>query len=198
MKKSVDHNARKREIITQSIRLFAEVGYKDVSFREISERCGVARTVLYRYFRNKRQIFDTAIVFLMDTIVQRHKAIVHSKQPVAVRLREICTMVTALMFDNREFLGVTLDFIIALKRGGFDPTRRILKFTIGLKRIVHTLLVVGIHKGEFRADVNPELYTDIIYGLLESLVLRLTVSGDAALADMLARINEVLKGLEKK
>lgn len=198
MKKSVDHTARKKEIITQSIRLFAEVGYKDVSFREISERCGISRTILYRYFRNKRQIFDTAIVFLMDTVVQRHKAIVHSKQPVAVRLREICTMVTAQMFDNREFLCVILDFILSLKRGGFDPTRRILKFTIGLKRIVHTLLVLGIHKGEFRPDVNAELFTDLIYAQFESLVLRLTVSGDATLADVLARMTEVLKSLETK
>ena len=65
MKPTVDHRARKQEIIANAIRLFAKLGYRDVSFREISEACGVARTVIYRYFRNKRQIFDGAVILVL-------------------------------------------------------------------------------------------------------------------------------------
>ena len=77
-------------------------------------------------------------------------------------------------------------------------TRRIMTFTIGLKRILHTLLVGGIHHGEFRADANPDVYTDLFYAQFESAVLRLSVSGDAALTDVMNRIDEVLKGLMRK
>ena len=104
MRAVVDHRARRQEVIAKAIRLFARLGYKDVSFRELSEECGLARTVLYRYFRSKRQIFDSAISLALGRIVQKHNEIVHSKLPASVRLRQICNVVTATLFDNRDFL----------------------------------------------------------------------------------------------
>ena len=40
--------------------------------------------------------------------------------------------------------------------------------------------------------------TDILYAQFESAVLRLGVSGDAVQADVLDRIDEILKGIERK
>ena len=45
MRAVVDHRARRQEVIAKAIRLFARLGYRDVSFRELSEECGRARTV---------------------------------------------------------------------------------------------------------------------------------------------------------
>lgn len=196
VKAAVDHRARKHEIIANAIRLFARKGYNDVTFQDLADSCGIARTILYRYFRNKRQIFDAAIILAMERIVQKHAEIMHARLPASVRLRQICTAVTATLFDNREFLAVIVDYVLAMKRAQHDMTRRVMLFTIGLKRILHTLLVGGIHHGEFRADANPDVYTDLFYAQFESAVLRLTVSGDAAVTDVVNRIDEILKGLE--
>ena len=198
MKPTVDHRARKQEIIANAIRLFAKLGYRDVSFREISEACGVARTVIYRYFRNKRQIFDGAVILVLGRIVQKHAEIVHSKLPAAVRLRQICTVVTATLFDNRDFLCMIIDYVMSMRRANHDMARRIMQYTIGLKRIIHTLLVLGVRRGEFREDLNTDVLTDILYAQFESAVLRLGVSGDAVQADVLDRIDVILKGIEKK
>ena len=197
MKAVIDHRARRKEIIAKAIRLFARLGYRDVSFRELSEECGVARTVLYRYFRGKRQIFAEAIGMTLGRIVQKNTEIMHSGQSASLRLRQICTVVTATVFDNRDFLLVVIDFILAMTRDGHDMARRINYYTIGLKRTVHTLLVSGRRRGEFRPDMNPDVVTDLLYAQFESAVLRLAVSGDAVQADVLDRIDEILKGLEK-
>ena len=198
MKATVDHRARRREIVLKAIRLFARLGYRDVSFRELSEECGVARTVLYRYFRGKRQIFAEAIGMTLGRIVQKNTEIMRSGQPAALRLRQICTVVTATLFDNRDFLLVVIDFVLAMTRDGHDMTRRIMHYTIGLKRVLHTLLTWGRRHGEFREDMNPVVVTDLLYAQFESAVLRLAVSGDAVQADVLDRIDEILQGLEKK
>ena len=197
LKATVDHRARKQDILEKSIRLFAQEGYKDVTFQTLADHCGIARTVLYRYFKNKRQIFDSAILVAMARIVQKHGEIVHSHLPAAVRLRQICTAVTATLFDNREFLIVIVDFVMANNRAGHDMKRRVMTFTIGLKRILHTLLVYGTRHGEFRADANADVYTDLLYAQFESAVLRLAVTGDAVMSDVLDRIDEILKGLQK-
>lgn len=198
MKQTVDHRARRQEIIAAAITLFAQKGYGDVTFHDLASRCGVARTVLYRYFKNKRQIFDAAIRLAMARVVQKHAEIVHSKLPAAVRLRQICASVTATLFDNREFLSVIVDFVMAMKRGKHDMRRRILVFTIGLKRVLHTMITRGVHDGEFRADANPDVWTDLFYAQFESATLRLTVSNDAAVADVNDRIDELLKSLERR
>ncbi len=198
MKPTVDHRARKRDIIANSIKLFARKGYNDVTFQDLADTSGVARTILYRYFKNKRQIFDAAILMALQRVVQKHTEIMRAKLPASVRLRQICTAVTATLFDNREFLAVIIDFVMAMKRGNHDMTRRIMTFTIGLKRVLHTLIVGGIHHGEFRANANPDTYTDILYAQFESAVLRLTVSGDAAMTDVVNRIDEVIRDLERK
>ena len=198
MKPTVDHRARKRDIIANSIKLFARKGYNDVTFQDLADTSGVARTILYRYFKNKRQIFDAAILMAPQRVVQKHTEIMRAKLPASVRLRQICTAVTATLFDNREFLAVIIDFVMAMKRGNHDMTRRIMTFTIGLKRVLHTLIVGGIHHGEFRANANPDTYTDILYAQFESAVLRLTVSGDAAMTDVVNRIDEVIRDLERK
>ena len=198
MKPTGDHRARKRDIIANSIKLFARKGYNDVTFQDLADTSGVARTILYRYFKNKRQIFDAAILMALQRVVQKHTEIMRAKLPASVRLRQICTAVTATLFDNREFLAVIIDFVMAMKRGNHDMTRRIMTFTIGLKRVLHTLIVGGIHHGEFRANANPDTYTDILYAQFESAVLRLTVSGDAAMTDVVNRIDEVIRDLERK
>ena len=198
MKPTVDHRARKRDIIANAISLFARQGYNDVTFQDLADSCGVARTILYRYFKNKRQVFDAAILMVLQRVVQRHAEIMRTKLPATIRLRQICTAVTATIFDNREFLAVIIDFVMAMKRGNHDMTRRIRAFTIGLKRVLHTLLVGGIHHGEFREDANPDIYMDIFYAQFESAVLRLTVSGDASMTDVVNRIDEIIRDLERK
>jgi len=120
MRSAVDHRARKHRIIEKSIRLFARTGYKEVTFQMISAHCGVARTQLYRYFRDKRQIFDAAINEVLQRIVRRHAEIMHGHATAVSRLRQICAVVTALLFDNREFLAVIIDFVMSMKRDGYD------------------------------------------------------------------------------
>jgi len=53
----VEHDKRKKEILEKSLDIFVEEGYEDVTFQKIADRCGITRTTLYIYFKNKREIF---------------------------------------------------------------------------------------------------------------------------------------------
>ena len=50
----VNHKERHRLIVEKALELFARMGYAKVSFLDISEATGIARTALYRYFKTKR------------------------------------------------------------------------------------------------------------------------------------------------
>ena len=191
----VDHRARRQEIILAAIKLFAQEGYQAVTFGMLSAHTGVARTVLYRYFRDKRQIFNSAIVELLSRIVKKHTEIVHSEASAAGRLAKICTAVVVMLFDNRQFLCVIIDYVMSMKRAGYDMSRRIKKLTFGIKRVIHTLLLLGVKQGEFRRGIDADAVTDILYAQFESTVMRLAITDDAVQSDVLERIDEVLKGI---
>ena len=82
----IDHEARKRDIIAKAINLFAEQGYNGVTYQKIADNCNIARTTLYKYFRNKREIFSTAIWEVSNLMIDSYAEILPSKTSVVDRL----------------------------------------------------------------------------------------------------------------
>ena len=62
----VEHDKRKREILDKALDVFVEEGYEDATFQKIADRCGITRTTLYIYFKNKREIFLWSIKQLTE------------------------------------------------------------------------------------------------------------------------------------
>ena len=61
----VEHDKRKQEILQKSLDVFIEEGYEDATFQKIADRCGITRTTLYIYFKNKHEIFLGSIKELL-------------------------------------------------------------------------------------------------------------------------------------
>ena len=190
--KTVNHRERRREIRAISLRLFARHGFDDVNFGMIAEACGISRTLLYTYFKDKRQIFNEAIDEATGVIGVRYREIVRSRLSPDAKLRQICISVFALLFDNRDFLCVIVDFLCAVRRGGKIPVDNILRHTMGLKRILHSFVVEAIHRGEYDALINANRATALLYSQFETAVLRIAVSGQAEISESVDALNAIL------
>ncbi len=193
----IDHEARKREIINKSIELFAAEGYNGVTFQKIADACGIARTTLYKYFRNKREIFNYAIWESSNILSKIYASILKYSQPVDVRLKSIMDAVLNMLFERRTMLTVILDYILAAQRSGHTLERNIESHTIILRRIVQRLIIEGIRKGEIR-PVSPGVATNLIYAIVETAVLRLTISRNADRELLAAMLHETIDSLKTK
>ena len=191
-KKPINHKERKRQIRAASLRLFARHGFADVNFGMIAKECGVARTLLYTYFKDKRAIFNEAVREATSTVETQYRDIVRSHQSADAKLRQLCIAVFALLFDNRDFLCVIVDFLCEFRRKGTIPVDNIMRHTMGLRRIVHSLVVEALHRGEYDSAVDPNRATSLRYSQFEVAVLRLAVSGDAQLSDSIDQMNAIL------
>ena len=191
-KKPINHKERKREIRAVSLRLFARYGFADVNFGMIAKECGVARTLLYTYFKDKRAIFNEAVTEATSSVEAQYREIMRSRQSADAKLRQLCVAVFALLFDNRDFLCVIVDFLCEFRRKGTIPVDNIMRHTMGLRRIIHSLVVEARHRGEYDAAVDPNRATSLIYSQFEVAVLRLAVSGDARLSDSIDKMNAIL------
>lgn len=193
----IDHDARKREIIQKSIQLFAEQGYDGVTFQKIADSCGIARTTLYTYFKNKLEIFNYAIWESSNILTEIYASILKYDQPVTIRLKNIMDAVINLLFEKRVMLTVILDYVLAAQRTGKTLETNIARHTIALRRIVQRLIVEGIRKEELR-PIKAGLATDLLYSQIETAILRLTISGNAEKKQLKAMLNETIDSLKNK
>lgn len=198
MAKTVNHKERKREIRAIALGLFARHGFEAVNFGMIAKECGIARTLLYTYFKDKRQIFNEAIDEGTEVVAVRYREVKRSHLPADAKLRQICISVMAMLYDNRDFLCVIVDFLCGYRRGGKIPVNNIMRHTMGLKRIIHSFIVEAIHRGEYDPHVNANRVTALLYSQFETAVLRITVSGQAEISESIDALNAILFNLRNR
>ena len=64
----VEHEKRKHEILQKALDVFITEGYEDATYQKIADKCGITRTTLYIYFKNKQEIFGFSIKQLLTEI----------------------------------------------------------------------------------------------------------------------------------
>jgi len=191
-KRAINHKERKREIRAAGLRLFARHGFADVNFGMIAQECGIARTLIYTYFKDKRAIFNEAIEEATSSVEAQYRDIMRSRQTADAKLRQLCIAVFALLFDNRDFLCVIVDFLCEFRRRGRIPVDNVMRHTVGLRRILHSLVVEARHRGEYAQSVDPNRATSLLFSQFEAAVLRIAVSGRAEMYDSIDTMNSVL------
>ncbi|MEI6387883.1 MAG: TetR/AcrR family transcriptional regulator [Spirochaetota bacterium] len=174
---AVEHEKRKREILEKALDIFVEEGFEDTTFQKIAERCGITRTILYLYFKNKREIFNFSIKLFTDGIEESLKAIIgepgldHTEKIVQVVDRTI-----AECLRSRRLLQVIHDYLGHLRTAGTDTDVRVRRRTIRMKHLLAGLIISGQKSGEFKA-FSVKVSTELVYSLVETEIFRLTVLG---------------------
>ena len=193
MSARIDHESRRLEIAFKAMKLFSQVGSDNVTLIMIASSAGVARTVLYRYFRSKREVLDAAILATTRQIMRDSKKEIAKKGSVADRLCMVCYHVADVLFEKKEFLAAIFDFVLSMVRAGEDMGVRIHRFTGGIKAVFVQLITEGTVKGEFNSDVDPERAAEGFYSLLESCVLRIVLGTETNSASIKVRITDMVR-----
>lgn len=191
-KRKVDHGARKRLIVTESLRLFGRNGYAAVNFGMIADACKISRTALYAYFKDKRAIFNEAIDEATSRIEAKYVEIVHSRHSADSKLRQICITVLSMLFDYRDFVCVISDYLSQMRRTAGIPIAYVKRHTIGLKRIMHSLIIEAKRRGEYERSINPMRAIALLYSQFEATALRIAIVGGADLSEAIDRTNGIL------
>ena len=169
----VNHSERRHLVVTRAMSLFARMGYAKVSFLDISEATGIARTALYRYFKTKREIFDAAIHAITSEIKRDLEGICRRKLPVPQRMVLACDRVIDEFYGKSEFFSAIYEFVFSMVRVGEDMTERIDSFTVGFKEVLRLLVAEGVANRELRQNVDPDDAAEALFALMESVAFRL-------------------------
>ena len=185
----VEHDKRKQEILQKSLDVFIEEGYEDATFQKIADRCGITRTTLYIYFKNKHEIFLGSIKELLSEVEITLKGIMaDTSLSSEAALRRVLESLTDARESNKKLFSVLLNYLMQLKKSGVDTSERVRRRVIRVRHLLSTILIKGIQKGEFK-EINVKDANETLYGLMESAIFRIAVLNQDDVADIKAALN---------
>jgi len=194
----VEHDKRKHEILQKSLDVFIDEGYEDATFQKIADRCGITRTTLYIYFKNKYEIFLGSIKELLSELEQSLIEIIKNKDlSAAENLRAILMAISDACENNKKLFSVVLNYLMQLKKSGVDTNERVRRRVIKLRHLLSTVIIKGIQSGEFK-DVNVKDINELLYSLIESSIFRIAVLNQDNISEIRSSLNTAVDAIVAK
>jgi len=191
----VEHEKRKREILERALDVFVEEGYDGTTYQKIADRCGITRTTLYVYFKNKREVFRYTTKFVTDTLEGDFKAVLEDKEMnIADKLKFIISRSIESCAKHSKFLRVIMEYLVANTKQGKDSWDRVRRRTIRLRHVLSQLLILGVKQNELR-PMNIGSMNDMIFSIIESAVFQMTVLGRIDIQSSITAAATLIDGL---
>jgi AcrR family transcriptional regulator len=182
----VEHEKRRRNILKKALDVFVDEGFEDATFQKIADRCGITRTTLYIYFKNKKEIFNYSIKQLLSAAeADLNNVRADAGLDTVEKMIRVLSRILELLEKNRRLLSVILDYLIHLSRSNGDPNYRIRRRTVKLRHILATMVIDGIKAGEI-VSLNVKAAGDLLYPLIEAAIFRLAVLKQESVEDLKA------------
>ncbi len=191
----VEHDKRREEILERSLDVFIDEGYEDVTFQKIADRCGITRTTLYIYFKNKREIFLFSIKQFLSNLEERLiKIATDTTISTEKVLKDMIKFILKKCEENRKLFAILLPYLVQLKKSGVDTEERVLRRTIKLQHILNCVIIRGIRAGEFK-KVSIKSSNVMLYSLLESAIFKISVLDTKDISDFYGAAELAVNGL---
>jgi AcrR family transcriptional regulator len=171
----VEHDKRRKKILDKALTVFMEDGFVNATFQKIADESGIARTILYLYFKNKKEIFNYSIKQLLTTAEENINAIRNDSSLTSVdKLTKIIFIIFKLLEQNRQLLSVILDYLLHLSKEGTNPEERVRRRTVRMRHILSSILIEGVKSGELK-KTNIKVAGDYLYNFIEAAIFQLVV-----------------------
>jgi len=193
---TVEHDKRREKILEKALTVFMDDGFEAATFQKIADRCGITRTILYLYFKNKREIFTYSIKQLLLSAEKNLNAIRDDASLNTIeKINNILLSILNLLEKNRQLLSVVLDYLLHVSKNDANPEERVRRRTVKLRHIFSSIIIKGIKAGELKKN-NLKTAYDYLYSFVEAAIFQLVVLKRKNLNDLKNTIAFAVKQFE--
>ncbi len=173
MPKIVDYEEKKKEIIKKAKLVFEKKGYYNTNLSHISNKCGMGRTTIYQYFKNKDEIFYHTLESTLEEIKAEVEGIKANNNLTFIeKLQEIVHLLTKENDNNNTFI-LLVEIWLVVKREENETLDKLRSYSKDLKVAINDLIIEGINEKEIK-QIDSESMAETIYNFIETFTLQRT------------------------
>ncbi len=194
MPKIVDYEEKKKEIIEKAKIVFAKRGYHNTSLSHISKKCGMGRTTIYQYFKNKDEIFYHTIGSTLEEMQTQVEVIVANEElSFTEKLKQVIHQLTEGQEDNNTFI-LLLETLLILNREKNEVLEKLKDDIQRLKNTIEDFIKQAIEKKEIK-PVDSNSFLETICTFIETFTIK-KVSNRDDLKVKVESLNLLIDGLK--
>jgi AcrR family transcriptional regulator len=154
-------------VLRTAIELFNQRGYDATSISDLAAVLGVTKSAVYHHYASKEALLAAALDDALEGLSSAVEAAATASdgEPSAVRLR--ATVEAAVRILVTHLPAVTL---LLRVRGNSDLERSAMERRRHIDERLATLVRQAADEGDLRRDVDPDVISRLIFGMVNSLV----------------------------
>jgi AcrR family transcriptional regulator len=161
-------NEAEKRLLGSALSLFSEKGYEGTSIREIIERAGVTRPVLYYYFENKEHLFRRLVESWFAELVEDMDRV----QEGVVGYRQRLKALIGNIFEHAEGSPTVVRLIFHTFFAPRHQAPKLDKDALWESRFtrIRSIMQEAIEGGDF-ADHNPDTLAMAFCGMMDMHIM---------------------------
>ncbi|MEO0234290.1 MAG: TetR/AcrR family transcriptional regulator [candidate division WOR-3 bacterium] len=164
---------KKNKILEASLELFGKKGYYKTDVDSIAKKANVGKGTIYLYFKNKKELFISAINYAINNCNEEIKKSVEKVDSPYLKVEKYIETFLEIMVGN---VNKVKFFTI----NNLNSNKELFDFSKGIDRrivvkrfqILKDIIDEGIQKNIFK-DLNSEILTMMIVGLIHMEISRI-------------------------
>ena len=157
---------RRAAILAAARAAFAQKGYSGASIIEIARASGIADGTIYKYFASKQDLLFHVMRQFYEGLIAEVEAGVARQATLSARLRFLVRRQIEAFVEDEDLCRL---FIREVRTADDYPDSPLHGLNRRYTSIVVRMLEAGIAAGEVRADIEPRLVRDVLYGSIEHI-----------------------------
>jgi AcrR family transcriptional regulator len=153
-------------VLRRAIDLFNEQGYDATSIGDLAKTLGLTKSAIYHHVSSKESLLAAALDEALDELTAAiESAIATEGLTASERLRTAIHRSVEILVEHLP--AVTLMLRV---RGNSEVEITALKRRRALDEQLATLVQAAVEEGTVRSDIEPELISRLLFGMVNSLV----------------------------
>jgi AcrR family transcriptional regulator len=156
----------REELLAAAAELFTTRGYAATTTRAVAERAGMRQASMYHYVSGKEELLAGLLESTVTPSLARARELLADDAPAEDRLHELCRRDVELLCGGPYNLGglYLLPEVRSERFAGFHAVR-------GELKDAYRQLIAATAVGGALARSELELRTDLVFGLIEGVIL---------------------------
>jgi len=160
---------RRRRIISAAERLFTEKRFHEVKMDDVASFAGVGKGTIYRYFKDKDDLFLNTIVSGNDELCELLRQNIKKDSPFIEQLFQLCVQIGGFLARKSRLFRIMDAEGSRMFRYRKEIRRRLDKHYKEMVSVVAETICKGVDAGEVRRDIPCEVLALFLLGMLFTL-----------------------------